>query len=725
MASENNETKQGFSRRKFLKRGAIVLGGSVVASYIGCSPMRRFVAQKVENMEFPVSLSSLKPDFWFEVLADNSILLKSPKSEMGQGIFTGFAMMAAEELGVALSQIKVVPSNTLTGSIDALGTGGSNSTSSMFKPIREVAATMREMLKLAAAKQWGVNAADIKVENGVMSAAGKTMTYADISKSTKEWTVPKTPTLKPESEFKFIGKDVKRVDLKDKVLGKPIFGIDQSFPNMLYAVALQSPYIGGTIKSINVKNAENTEGVVKVIQDKDLVAIVAKNRYTAELALGKIEAEWDVPKKWQQADLEQIMTVGNGKEVNVQNVGSAESILKNNAVKVIKQEYRTPIGVHAQMEATGAVAHVEADKATIFAGIQAVQSALDAVAKATGLKKDQINIKTTFLGGGFGRKYAFDQCVKAARISKIVGKPVSLFNTREQEFLNSTYYRPNTHHVLQATLNADGSIEAISHEQATPDMMIETMAGPTALKLLGADFISAGHGASVLYSVKNKTTSLWHNKLPIPTGIWRSVGIFSNTFAVESFVNELAHKAGKDPIAFRLGMVSGSAEINERYKKVLEALAEKSGWNTPKVAGVGRGVAMTNDRQTIAAAAIEITMVDNEIKVKKVTSVVDAGFAVNPEGIRQQVEGCIMMGISASLYEGVQVKDGQMTASTFAEYPLSTLADVPEIQVVILQNTKELYGIGEPPIGPIAPAIAAAIFDLTGKNLRSLPLKLA
>ena len=724
MASENKEIKKGFSRRKFLTRGAVVLGGTVVASYLGCSPLRRVLAQKVENMDLPGDYSTLAPDFWFEVLPDNTILLKSPKMEMGQGIFTGFALMAAEELEVSLEQIKVEPANTTTGAIDTVGTGGSTSTSTMYKPIREVAATMREMLKLAAAKQWGVNAADIKVQNGVMTAGGKTMTYAEVSKTTKEWTVPKTPALKPASEFKFIGKDVKRTDLKPKVLGKPIFGIDQSFPNMLYAVRLQSPYIGGIIKSINVKNAENTEGVIKVIQEKDLVAVVAKNRYAATSGLDKIEVEWDVPKKWQQTDIEQLVTVGVGKEVNVQSEGNAKSVLKDNAAQVFKQEYRTPIGIHAQMEVTGAVAHVEGDKATVFAGIQAPSIVRGDVAKAIGLKKDQVTIKTTFMGGGFGRKNASDQCVSAARISKIMGKPISLFNTREQEFQNSMYYRPNTHHVLEAKLNQDGSVEAITHNQASPDMVIESMAGPLALKFLGADFISAGHGASLLYSVKNKSATMWQNKLPIPTGIWRSVGIFANAYAIESFINELAHKAGKDPLAFRLGMVSGSAEINERYKKALETLAEKSGWNTPKATGIGRGMAMANDRQTVVAAAVEVTVVDNVIRVKKVTHVTDAGLAINPEGIRQQVESCIMMGISASLYEGVQVKDGQIAAATFAEYPLATLADVPEIEIVILQNSKEVYGIGEPPIAPIAPAIAAAVFDLTGKRLRSLPLKL-
>ena len=724
MATENKETKKGFSRRKFLKRGAIVLGGTIVASYVGCSPMRRFLAQKIENMDLPASFSTLEPDFWFEVLPDNTVLLKAPKMEMGQGIFTGFAIMAAEELGVSLDQIKVEPANTATGSIDKAGTGGSNSTSGLYKPIREVAATMREMLKGAAAQQWGVQANDVKVQNGILSAGDKKMTYAEVSKTTKEWKVPKTPPLKPESEFQFIGKDVKRIDLKPKVMGEPIFGIDQSFPDMLHAVTLQSPYIDGTIKSINIKNAENTEGVVKVIQEKDLIAVVAKNRYAAEKGLGNIQVEWNVPKKWQQADIEQLMTVGNGKEVNVQSVGSAKSIIKDNGAEVFKQEYRTPIGIHAQMEPTGAVAHVENDKVTVYAGIQAPDLARDAVAKAVDIKKDKVNIKTTFMGGAFGLKNAPDKCANAARISKIMGKPIKLINTREQEFLNGAYYRPNTHHVLQAKLNADGSIEAITHEQATPDMILEALAGPIALKTLGADFISAGHGASLLYSVKNKSATMWHNKLPISTGIWRSVGIFANTFAIESFINELAHKAGKDPLDFRLSMVSGIAEINERYKKVLETLAEKSGWHTPKAAGIGRGVALAMDRQTVAAAVIEVMVVDNQIKVKKVTHVVDAGLAINPEGIRQQIEGCIMMGISASLYEGVQLKDGQIGASTFAEYPLATLADAPEIQPFILQNTKEIYGIGEPPIGPIAPAIAGAVFDLTGKSLRSLPLKL-
>ncbi len=713
-----------FSRRKFLTRGAIVLGGTVAATYLGRGVIRRNLAQMVEGMDLPAQLSTTKPDFWFEVLPDNTILLKSPKIEMGQGVFTGFAMLAAEELNVSLDQVKVEHANTMTGVVDAIGTGGSTSTSNLYEPIRKVAATMREMLKEAAAKQWGVKVSDIKVENGVMTAADKKMTYAEIAKTTKEWTVPKTPTLKPASEFKYVGKDVKRIDLKPKVLGKPLFALDHSFPDMLHAVVLKSPYLGGTIKSINTNDAEKSAGVVKIINVKDLVAIVAKTRYAAELGLSKIEADWNIPNKWQQSDFEKIVTVGNGNAVNIQSVGDAKAVLAELPVQIYKQEFRTPMAVHAQMEPNGAIANVEKDKATIIVGTQAPDATHKDISKALGLKPDTVKIEVTYSGGGFGRRNDSSFPVLAARISQIMGKPVSVFNTREQEFLNSAYYRPNTHHVLQATLATDGSIKAITHDQATPDMILKALGGNAALNMMGADFISAGHTASIIYNTKNKSATIWNNDLPISVGIWRAVGAFPNTFATESFMNELAHKAGKDPIEYRLNHLTGTDLINQRYKKVLETLAEKSGWKQPKVAGIGRGIAISNDRKTIAAAVIEVSMKNNKIHVNKVTQVIDAGKCINPEGVRQQVEGCVMMGITAALYEKIEVKDGQMTAANFNDYPMAMLSDTPdEIQVFILEGCEEVYGIGEPPLSPMAPAIAAAVFDLTGKNFRSLPIK--
>ncbi len=724
MATEDKKSKKKFSRRKFLQRGAIVFGGTIVAIIASKGPIRRFIAQTAENTDTPLLISNLEPTFWFEVMPDNTIQYKSTKLEMGQGVFTGLALLAAEELEVSLEQIKVVHANTNNGVEDALGTGGSNSTLTLFEPIREVAATLREMLKAQAAKQWGVATSSIKVENGVLTSGSHKATYYEISTSTKEWKTPETPTLKPTSAFKYVGKNVKRVDLKPKVMGKPIFGIDQAVPDMLYAVILQSPYIGGTLKTLNTKEATKVSGVVRVIEEEGLVAVVAKNRYAAEMGLQKLEATWDIPKKWQQAEFEALTTVGIGTDVRIQSEGSPESILEKTPSEVFKQEYRTPLATHAHMEPNGIVAQVAKDKATVFVGTQAATMFRGNIAKAIELEAEQINIETTFAGGSFGRRVDSKQAEKAARIAQIVGKPVHVFNTRQQEFQNAIY-RPQTHHVLAAKIGKGGKIEAITHNQATPDQILGMLPANLGYTLLGADFVSAGHGASILYNIEHKSATMWQNKLPVQTGIWRAVGMFPNTFAIESFMNELAHKTGKDPLQMRLDLLSGNEQINQRYKKVLETLAEKSGWNQPKAAGIGRGVAIGNDRKSIAAAVIEVAVTDNKIQVKKVTQVIDAGLAINPEGIRQQVEGATMMGITAALYEGLEVKDGQITTTNFHLYPVAMLSDTPEIEVIILEGHDEPYGVGEPPLAPVAPAIAAAVFDLTGKNLRSLPLKLS
>lgn len=723
MATEDTKSKKKFSRRKFLQRGAIVFGGTIVATIAAKGPIRRFVAQTAENTDTPLLISNLEPTFWFEIMPDNTIQYKTTKLEMGQGVFTGLAMLAAEELEVPLEQIKVVHANTDNGVEDALGTGGSNSTLTLYKPIREVAATMREMLKAQAAKQWGVPTSAIKTENGIMTSGNHKATYYEISTSTKEWKAPETPALKPASAFKYVGKTIKRIDLKPKVMGKPIFGIDQTLPDMLYAVILQSPYIGGTLKGVNTKEAAKISGVVQVIEEEGLVAVVAKNRYSAEMGLQKLEATWDIPKKWQQAEFEALTTVGVGTDVRIQSEGSPESILEKTPNEVFKQEYRTPLATHAHMEPNGAVAHVEKDKATVWVGTQASTMFRGNIAKAIDVEAEQLNIETAFAGGSFGRRVDSKQAEKAARIAQIVGKPVHVFNTRQQEFQNAVY-RPQTHHVLAAKISKDGRIEAITHDQASPDQILGMLPANLGYTLLGADFVSAGHGASILYNIEHKSATMWQNKLPVQTGIWRAVGMFPNTFAVESFMNELAHKTGKDPLKMRLDLLSGNEQINQRYKKVLETLAEKSGWNQPKAAGIGRGIAIGNDRKSIAAAVIEVAVTDNKIQVKKVTQVIDAGLAINPEGIRQQVEGATMMGITAALYEGLEVKDGQITTTNFHLYPVAMLSDTPDIEVIIVEGHDEPYGVGEPPLAPVAPAIAAAVFDLTGKNLRSLPLKL-
>ncbi|PLK42468.1 xanthine dehydrogenase family protein molybdopterin-binding subunit [Emticicia sp. TH156] len=712
-----------FSRRKFFQRGAIILGGVMVAGYFGRGVIRRFAAQMAETLDAPALIDKNEPLVWFEILGNNTVLLKSPKIEMGQGIFTGFAMLAAEELDVLPEMIQVVHANTADGPIDKISTGGSSSTSSLYETIREMAAYIREMLKATAAKKWDVSVADISTKEGVLTAGTRRITYGELTKSVKDWEMPSQPELRTRDQYRYIGKEVKRIDLKPKVLGEPIYAIDHSMPEMVYATLLQSPYIGAGVKAIQTAEALKQTGVLRVIEEDNLIAVVASNRYAAERGLGKIQVEWDIPKKWQQQDIEQFTQVGKGNEVNVQKEGVTGRLLKETGKAAFTRQYRTSIGAHAHMEPNGAIAAFSKGQLQLIIGTQAPDLLRKVVANALDLRSKDVKVHLTYAGGGFGRRMDAKLAIAAARISRIMGKPVHLFNTREQEF-QSGIYRPQTHHVLAAKINSNGIIEAVSHNQATPDQIfaqIPANLGPT---ILGADFISAGHGASIMYNIENKAATMWHNKLPIEVGIWRGVGMFANTFAIESFFNELAHETRKDPIDMRIELLKGDEKINTRCVKVLETLKAKSGWKQPKTPGQGRGVAICNDRKTISAVVAEVSIDGDKILVKRITQVIDAGLAINPEGIRMQVEGATMMGITAALYEQIAIKDGAITNSNFDKYPMVTLADTPEIEVIIIKGEAIPLGVGEPPLSPVAPAIAAAVFDITGKRLRSLPLTL-
>jgi isoquinoline 1-oxidoreductase subunit beta len=720
---ENKEApKKKFSRRKFFTRAGVGLVGTAALLYFGRSPIRRKISGVAKEMDLPSGILNFDADLWFEVNADNTITLKSPKVEMGQGIFTGFAMLAAEELDIALDKIKVVHATTLAGAVDFAGTGGSSSTTSLYKNIREVAATLRETLKLAASKVWQVDPSVIATKDGVLSANGKSMTYAELAQQTKDWKAAKTPELRPESQFKYVGTEQKRVDLLDKVTGKPIYGIDVDLPNMVYGAVLYSPFIGGTLKKADVSEAKKATGVLAVVEEKDWIGVVAKTRYAAEMAVGKITADWDYPKDYSMKNVLDTITVGKGNEVNVQKHGNTEGSLNPQNPTFVMSAYRTALGVHAGLEPSITVADVVGDKATIYSSFQIPANMQGDVAKGLNLSKDNVDIRAGFIGGGFGRRMMKHNAVEAGKLSKAVGKPVHLLYTRQQEFQNG-YFRPNTHHILRGQLDANGKLDAMQHELATADMVLWGLS-PLAMTVLGADFISAGHGSHIPYAIPNRKATMWQGELPFKTGIWRAVGMFANTFAVECFMDEMAAKANKDPLQFRLDHCDDDVLL-QRRKAVLTKLADKAGWNSPKAEGIGRGIAVGEDRKSISAAIVEVTIEDGNIKVTKVTQIIDAGRIINPNGVRQQVEGATMMAMSAALYEDVHIEDSQIVETNFHNYRVATLTNTPEIEVILQESTEKPMGVGEPPMSPIAPAIANAVFNLTGKRLRSLPLQTA
>ena len=708
------------SRRQFLNIGAIILGGSAIVGQFGCSPIQRTTFQFLDVNEAPVmGLGKFKADFWLKILEDNTIQLSSPKVEMGQGVFTGAALMIAEELDTDPAFISVIHAKTSSGLIDPLGTGGSSSTGGLFKPVREAAATMRLALQKAAAKIWGVPENDITIRDGKAIYQEQSLKFSEIISQTSKWEIPKkSPKLKSHDSFKYIGKDTKRVDLKDKVLGKPIFGIDHHIEGMAYAVLIQSPFINGTKKTIDTTDAKAISGVEDIVEEKDFVAVIAKNRYTAEMAARKVKVEWNVEKKWDQKELDELIQVGNGKFESIQKEGNVNKFFDD---KIIEVSYRTPAAAHAFMEPKGTIADYKNGKITIITGTQQPSRDRTDVAKALGIKKDNADIQCAFLGGGFGGRFYKNQIVPAAKLSKKLKKPIHLLSTREEDFMNN-YYRPGSHHILKAKIE-NGTVVAAQHDMATDDMVFEALP-KIAQSLLGAD-PSAAHGALFNYSFENKHTNAYRVSTPYTTGIWRGIGINATSFAKECFMDELAHSIDADPIEFRLKYLQDNKdERHERMRKIIELVKEKAGWKTDKEKGTAKGFACAMDRVTVVAAIAEVEVIDKKVKVTKFTLGIDPGLIVNPEGIRQQCEGCIMMGLSNTFYENLTLKDGKVENTNFHKYPVAMLSDTPEIEIVLHSGSEEVFGVGEPPIAPIAPAITNAIFNLTGQRLRSLPLEL-
>ncbi len=719
-----------FSRRKFIVR-ALVGGTGVLlgATYLGRNAIRRQLFEITESDAILGYVGSVdQPSMWFEIIQDNTVRLVSPKVEMGQGVFTGLAQIAADELEVDIDQLEVVHAPTATGNIDGLSTGGSTSIAGLWMPLRELAATMREMLKVEAARKMGVDAGSLTVEKGVVSGGGKSMTYGEIVEGVTEWEVPDTPPLKDIKDYQFVGKPVPRVDLVDKVIGKPIFGMDAQMPDMLYGAVVRPSKIGATYLGADTTEAEQMPGVVKVVKEADFVGVVATSQIAADNAKRAIKAEWEVERNWQTQDIQDMILIGKGKDFVVQKGGNAKRVLRNAEAddnrELIVSEYRSPIGAHAQLEPNGAVAFVEEDKATVMISTQVVGITRAEVAKRLGMDEEQVNIIPTYLGGGFGRRLHTPNAIQAAVLSKAVGKPVKCFFDRKEEFQQDTF-RPPTHHRMRGTLDGNGNIEAIEHSYSSGDVMFGSPLLPGVLEpIMGADG-GAYRGASIQYrAIPNYRTVAWNVKLPFATSWWRSLGLLANTFAIESFMDELAVKAGKNPVQFRLDHIQDD-EAGRRLKKVIQTAAERSNYQDQAQGNRAMGFAASTDATTPVAHVAEVSVTDNRIKVEKVTCVIDPGMVVNPDQVKAQCEGCVMMGISAAMFERMYVEDGELQPIIYGSYRMALMRDAPsEIDVVLLENGDKPGPVGEPPLGPIGAAIANAVFRATGQRLREMPLEL-
>jgi len=717
-----DKSKKKVSRRKFLVRGGLgTIGVVAIGAYIFRNPIRRQILGMVNSLEAPYTDNTDKPMVWFEVTSDNKILLHSPKIEMGQGTFTGIAQMAADELSVNMNQIKVVHAASSTGNVDSFATGGSTSISGLWQPLRELAAMLRVMLLKEAAIKLNVNVDELEVEDGVVSGNGKKLTYAQAAEGVENWEVPDVPVLKDIKQYKYIGQPVARVDLEAKVYGDPIFGMDAEMPGMLYGAVVRPTKIGATFVSADTSEAENMPGVVKIIVEDDFVGVVANSMIEAEHAKDAISATWDSFEDLNTSAVTNMMTVGNGNSSTIQKKGDV--LDEEDDFEIL--EFRSPIGAHAQLEPNGVVALVEADSAIIKISTQVVGLTRKEVAERLGLDTEKVNIVPTYLGGGFGRRLHTPHAIQAAVMSKAVGKPVKYFFSRKEEFQHDMF-RPPTHHVIKGKLNSDGFLEALEHEFVSGDVATDSALIPNVLtNFLGAD-VGAIRGGFIQYSaIPNFRSVYWHVELPFATSWWRSLGLLANTFAMESFIDEMALKAKKNAVDFRLRQI-GEQDIDIRLKNVIKAAAEKAKYSEKVVEGRAMGFAASIDANTPCAHVVEVSIVDNEIKVHKVTVAMDPGLAVNPDQIRAQCEGCVIMGMSAVLYEQMFVENGELTPTIYGPYQMALMKHAPkEIDVVLLQGKDTPGAVGEPPLGPIGAAIANAVRRLTGKRMTELPLKIS
>ena len=726
MAGDQNETNQSQKRKRLSRRDfLIVLGVGAAGLYagvrLGTPYLRLRLVDWLEASGGPPSNIDAAPDAWFEILPDNIVNLYLPKSEMGQGVHTGLAQIAAEELEISLDQMQVfhAPTSRL---VDPVATSASNTISGLYIPLSEVAATLRELLRAEAARQLNAEPAELNLDNGVFrlkSDAAQQRTYGQLFPFLEEWELPDSPPpLKNKSQYHSIGIPHPRVDLPAKIAGEAVYGFDARLPGMAYGAVARPETVQGKLIGADAGQAAGQPGVLEVVAGEDFAGVVAESREQAYQALAKMDLEWEPGQLWQQEEIETMVTVGEGKGVIIQREGDVEKALENGMF--VEAEYRTPLAYHAYMEPMAALAEVTPDGVNIWASTQAANRIRGAVADAIQRDEEEITVHPVYLGGGFGRKVDEIAAVEAARLSAAAGRPVQVAMNRPEDF-RSGFVRPPTHNILRGSLDDQGNILAIEHHASSGEVAFPFL--PSIMgTVLGADFGSY-RGAIIYYAAASKQTTAWLAELPVSTGWWRGLGLLPNIFAIESFIDELASIAKLDPLEFRLRHLPDD-ESGQRVRAALQTAAESANWGAPLPDGHAHGLAMSYDYGTIMVEIAEVSIENDQVRVHNVTAVADPGLVINPDGVEAQAQGAITMGISAALLEEVVLKDGVLQAANFNQYPLLRNADAPDVDVIVLSSRDTPTGVGEPPIGPIPAAVANAVFAATGQRLRRLPLKL-
>ena len=711
----------GLSRRGFLQSSAITAGGLIVAFHVPKKARAAAAAAPAKPMPAPNAFVRIAPD--------ESVTVLLAHSEMGQGIWTGLAMMIAEELECDWSRVRVehapaAPAYAHT----AFGiqmTGGSSTTWSEFERYRTVGALAREMLVQAAGQRWKVDAKKLRAEHGFVLHGKQKLSYGQLAEAAQQLTPPASVKLKDPKDWKLIGKPTRRLDGPEKVNGKAKFGIDVQFPGLRTALVLRSPVFGGKVKSFDAKKAKAVPGVEQVVQVPSGVAVVANNFWSAKVGRDALQVDWD-PGPGAQLDSAKLeasyRALAKTAGAVALDKGDCAAALAASG-KRLEAEYAVPFLAHAPMEPLNCTVKLSADSCEIWTGTQFQTVDQGAAAKVAGLKPEQVTIHTPFLGGGFGRRAnpASDFVVEAVQVAKAAGVPVKIVWTREDD-IRGGYYRPMFVHRIEVGLDAKGAPSAWKQTVVGQSILAGTPFEAFMVKN-GVDGTSVEGvvDSPYLKTIAARKVMLHSPRHQVPVLWWRSVGNTHTAFAMESMIDELAHAVGRDPLDYRLALLKDSP----RHLRALQLAAQKAGWGTPLPKGRARGLAVHESFGSIIAQVAEVAIEDNEIRVHKVTCAVDCGQVVNPLGLEAQVQGSVAYGLSAVLRSELTLKDGRVEQSNFHDYEVLRLHQMPEVAVHLIPSDAKMGGIGEPATAPVSAAVANAVFALTGQRLRSLPLRLA
>lgn len=703
------------NRRQFLKASVATGGALVVAFWLPQGARRAFAQPQVQR--------SAPPNAFLRIGKDGTCTVFVKHLEFGQGVTTSLPMLVAEELGCDWTKVRAELADA--GAVyahTAFGmqmTGGSSSVSNSWDQLRTVGAQARTMLMQAAADQWKVKLADVRAEKGfVIGPGGKRLSYGQLAEAAGKLPVPEKVELKPAKDFQVIGKPTRRLDSADKVSGKATFGLDLKRKDLHTALIARPPVFGGKVKSFNADKVRLVPGVTHVVETPNWVAVVGRSFWAAKQGRDALQVEWDLGPN------AGLSTEALGKQFRELAKTPGRSAKKaadpaaiRAAAKSVVAEYEVPFLAHATMEPLNCTVEIQGDGAEIWVGSQFQGVDQPAAAKALGLDASKVKLHTMLAGGGFGRRAnpASDYVLEACEVAKKVKVPVRLVWTREDD-IRGGYYRPMYVHRVEAGLDAQGKIVGWSHAIVGPSIIAGTPFEPMMVKA-GIDPTSVEGVPDMPYDISNLDVTLHTVATGVPVLWWRSVGHSHTGFVVETMIDELAAAAGKDPVEFRRALLGK----HPRVVKVLDLAASKAGWGAPLPSGRARGIAVVESFGSVCAQVAEVSLQDGKVRVHRVVAAFDCGLVVNPLSVEAQLQSAIAFGLSAALHGKITFKDGRVEQSNFHDYPVLRMAEMPRVEVHLVDGGDRPTGVGEPGTPPIAPAVANALFALTGKRARSLP----